>query len=238
MSTDLVAGDLRRRMVLALDVDDLVVAERLAKALAPWFATVKVGLELWAAAGPDAVAALRARGFEVMADLKLHDIPTTVGRTARVVGALGVRYLTLHAFGGAVMLQEGTRGLAHGAEEAGLPPPTALAVTVLTSDADAPAHVLPRRVETAMEAGCGGVVCAAADVASVKRLAPRFVAVVPGIRAPRGERHDQARAATPAAALAAGADLLVVGRAVTAHPDPPAAARALVAGLEPVAGGG
>src|SRR3954471_16037136 len=91
----------RDRLALALDVDDLVVALRLARDLAPWFGTAKVGLELFSAVGPDAVSALTDLGYDVFCDLKLHDIPTTVSKAARVLGSLGAGYLTLHASGGA-----------------------------------------------------------------------------------------------------------------------------------------
>ncbi|HEX9529642.1 MAG TPA: orotidine 5'-phosphate decarboxylase / HUMPS family protein, partial [Acidimicrobiales bacterium] len=94
--------------------------------------------------------------------------------------------------------------------------PVALAVTILTSDPSAPAHVLGNRVRVALEAGCGGLVCAASDIREAKQLAPRLVAVVPGIRPAGAAPDDQARIATPEAALAAGADLLVIGRSVTA----------------------
>ncbi|MEA2828062.1 MAG: orotidine-5-phosphate decarboxylase, partial [Actinomycetota bacterium] len=93
--------ELRDRLILALDVDDLVAALRLADQLRPWFGVAKVGLELFTAAGPDAVATITDAGFKVFLDLKLHDIPTTVRKSARVVGALGASYLTLHARAGA-----------------------------------------------------------------------------------------------------------------------------------------
>ena len=223
----------RGRLALALDVDDLVVATRLARQLAPWFGTAKVGLELFSAAGPEAIGALADLGFDVFLDVKLHDIPTTVTKAARVLGALGVRYLTLHATGGEVMLRAGVDGLAEGAAGAGLQAPIALAVTILTSDEGAPPHILPKRVAAAIEAGCGGIVCAAADVREAKQYGPRLFAAVPGIRTAGTDPDDQARAATPAMALAAGADLLVVGRAVTAAPDRAAAAAHLADSIVP-----
>ena len=222
----------RDRLALVLDVDDLVAALRLAHQLQPWFGVAKVGLELFSAAGPDAVSAVADAGFKVFLDLKLHDIPSTVRKAARVIGALGATYLTLHAQAGPVMLRAGVEGFLEGAEAAGLPKPVPLAVTILTSDADAPAHILGRRVAAAVEAGCGGLVLAADDVHEAKQLAPRLLAVVPGIRFASSDTHDQARPATPQHALAAGADLLVVGRAVTAAPDPTAAAQALTASLD------
>ena len=224
--------ELRNRLALALDVDDLVMATRLARELRPWFGVAKIGLELFAASGPDAVTTIAACGYRIFLDLKLHDIPTTVGRSARVLGALGARYLTLHAFGGVPMLRAGVEGLAEGAAGAGLEPPVALAVTILTSDAGAPPHVLGNRVRSAVEARCGGLVCAVDDVQEAKQLAPNLLAVVPGIRLAGTDANDQARAGTPARALAAGADLLVVGRAVTAAPDRAAAAAALVESLQ------
>lgn len=225
--------DIRDRLCLVLDVDDLVAALRLANQLQPWFGVAKVGLELFTAAGPDAVTSLADAGYKVFLDLKMHDIPTTVRKSARVVGALGVSYLTMHARSGPVMLRAGVEGLHEGAAAGGLPPPCALAVTILTSDGDAPEHILGSRVAAAVESGCGGVVVAAADVHEAKQLAPRLLAVVPGIRMPSGNAHDQARAATPSQAIDAGADLLVVGRAVTEAPDPAAAAAALVASITP-----
>ncbi len=229
---------IRSRLALALDVDDVVVALRLARELQPWFGVAKVGLELYTAAGPDAIGSLQALGYDVFLDLKLHDIPTTVGRAAAVVGAYGVRYLTLHAMGGVPMLRAGVEGLHRGAAQAGSERPTALAVTVLTSDADAPPHIVPKRVKVALEAGCDGLVCGAPDVADVRQLAPRLTVVVPGTRPAGVDTHDQARTDTPSAALAAGADLLVVGRAVTAAPDRSAAARSLVASLKGAGLGG
>lgn len=222
-----IPDEVRKRLALVLDVDDLVEATRMAREMQPWFGVVKVGLELFSATGPDAVVALADQGFTVFVDLKLCDIPTTVARAARVLGGLGAGYLTMHAFGGPEMLRAGADGLAEGAAAAGLPEPTSLAVTILTSDDTAPPHVLGNRVRNAMEGGCGGIVCAAADVAEAKRLAPRMVAVVPGIRLAGADADDQARAATPQVALAAGADLLVVGRTVTRAEDRAAAAAAV-----------
>jgi orotidine-5'-phosphate decarboxylase len=225
------ANSTRDHLVLALDVDDLVPAVRLARELQPWFATAKVGLELFTAAGPDVIGALLDLEYEVFLDLKLHDIPNTVNKAARVVGAYGVRYLTIHAMGGPVMLRAGVDGFLEGAAAAGLPEPVPLAVTVLTSDGDAPPHILPNRVGLAVEAGAGGIICAGTDVEVVSQIAPRLTIVVPGTRPEGAPTHDQARVTTPSAALAAGADLLVVGRAVTAADKPADAAASLVASL-------
>lgn len=215
----------RQSLALALDVEDLDAACRLADRLDPWFGIVKVGLELYTAAGPAAVDALARPGRQVFLDLKLHDIPTTVRRAARRVGRLGVGFLTLHAAGGADMIRAGVEGLTEGAGDGGHPPPVALGVTVLTSEPDASAF--PARLRAAVAGGCPGVVCSVGEVAAAKDAAPRLLTVVPGIRLPGGATHDQSRVGSPTAALEAGADILVVGRAVTGAPDPPRAAAEL-----------
>ena len=226
------APDARNRLAVALDMDDLVEAARMARELRPWFGVAKVGLELFSAAGPDAIIEMNDLGYRVFLDLKLHDIPTTVRKAARVIGAVGASYLTLHGAGGVPMLHAGVEGLADGAERAGLAPPIALAVTVLTSDETAPEHLLTGRVKAALESGCGGLVCGAPDLALVRELAPRLTKVVAGIRPKGAAANDQARTSTPEDAMAAGADLLVIGRAVTHDADPAAAAARVVGSLE------
>jgi orotidine-5'-phosphate decarboxylase len=226
-----VPPEVRGRLALALDVDDLIEAVRLARELSPWFGTMKVGLELYSAAGPEAVTVLTDLGVDVFCDLKLHDIPTTVGRAARVVGALGARYLTLHTAGGPTMVRAGVEGLREGAAGAGAPEPTALGVTVLTSETEASIHVVHQRVTAGLDGGCQGFVCAPPDVAAVRQLAPSALLVTPGIRPEGAPVDDQGRVATPREALDAGAGLLVVGRPVTRAEDPAAAARALAASL-------
>jgi len=223
--------DVRRRLAIVLDLDDLVAARRLAATLRPWFGVAKVGLELFSASGPDAIESMAALGYQVFADLKLHDIPHQVERASRVLGSLGASYVTMHASGGVDMLRAGVEGLHEGAERAGLDDPLALAVTVLTSDGGAPAHILPQRVATAIEAGCGGLVCAVDDLAEARAIGPHLTIVTPGIRPVGVPTHDQARTATPQEAFDAGSDLLVIGRAVTAAPDPVLAAAELVESL-------
>ncbi len=220
--------EVRARLCLALDTDDLVEAGRRARELGPWFGTIKVGLELFSSAGPAAVTTLQGLGLDVFVDLKLHDIPTTVNKAARVLGSLGVSYVTFHAHGGVDMLRAGVEGLREGAAAAGVPAPLALAVTVLTSDDTAPPHILPKRVEAAAEAGSDGLVCAVSDVAEVRDVAPGLFVATTGIRTSGDERHDQRRTATPGEALAGGADLLILGRTITHAEAPALAAAALV----------
>ena len=219
------ADEVRQRLALALDVDDLGEARRMAGALAPWIGVAKIGFELYAAAGPAAVTALRDDGFRVFLDAKLHDIPTTVGRASRVLGRLGLAYLNLHAAGGEAMLAAGVEGMAAGAAEAGVEGPVPIAVTVLTSDLDASSF--DARLQVAVAAGCRGVVCSVEELARVHAGAPGFVTIVPGVRLEGSDTDDQARVGRPGAVAAAGADLLVVGRTVTAAASPEDAARRL-----------
>src|SRR2546421_6157623 len=119
--------EVRDRLAVVLDVPDLDVAEQLAKEVAPWIGVAKVGFELFSAAGPEAIERMRALDLKVFADLKLYDIPTTVGRAARVLGRLGVHYLNFHAAGGVDMLRAAVEGLAEGARDAGHAPPVPIA---------------------------------------------------------------------------------------------------------------
>jgi orotidine-5'-phosphate decarboxylase len=215
--------DVRDRLAIALDVNDLDEAEAIAKEVAPWIGVAKVGLELYSACGPDAIARMRSLDLHVFADIKLHDIPTTVGRAARALGRQGVSFLNFHAAGGVAMLRAGVEGLAAGAADGGYESPRAIAVTVLTSDPDASAF--DTRLATAIEAGCDGVVCSLLEVERVHAARSDFVTIVPGVRFADGDVHDQARVGTPDAAARVGADILVIGRAVTAADDRRAAAQ-------------
>jgi orotidine-5'-phosphate decarboxylase len=218
-------GQARARLALALDVGDLAVAEAVARRLTRWFGIAKVGMELYAEAGPAAIDRMQALGFRVFADLKLYDIPTTVERAARALGRRGVEFLNFPAAGGEAMLRAGVAGLLEGARDGGRPAPTALAVTVLTSDPRT--ETFDERVDAAAAAGCGGVVCSAHEVGAVRARHARLATMVPGVRLPGGDHHDQARVATPADAVRAGADWIVVGRAVTGATDAEEAATAV-----------
>src|SRR5262245_1616648 len=215
--------DPRDRPVPALDVGRLAEAEAMAARVGETFGFVKVGLELYAEAGPAAFDRFHDLGYRVFADLKLHDIPNTVGRAATVLGRHGVDVLNFHAAGGVEMLRAGVDGLRAGALEAGHPPPIALGVTVLTSDPDASAF--EARLQTAITAGCDGVVCSAHEVAAATAAGTRTM--VPGIRPAGTDVNDQARVATPETAIGDGATWLVIGRAVTGAPDPAVAAAAV-----------
>ena len=211
------------RLALALDVAEPDEALALAAELAPWFPIAKVGLELFCRAGPVVVEQLASLDLAVFLDLKLHDIPTTCRRAAAALARLPLSYLTAHASGGETMLAAVVDGLAPS-------PALVLGVTVLTSEPAAPG-VVAARARAAAAAGCAGVVCAAGELAEVAQAAPGLLRVVPGLRPARAPSQDQLRVATPAEAAAGGADVLVVGRAVTGAADRRAAAAELAASL-------
>ena len=224
----------RKRLALALDLDDLVAATRMAKRLKPWFGVAKVGLELFAAAGPEAISAFTDMGYEVFLDLKLHDIPTTVRKASQVIGSLGVSYLTVHTSGGVEMLSAAVEGLKAGAEAVDVEPGKVLGVTILTSDVSAPREEFELRVGRAVEAGCGGLVCAVTDLVDASLLAPNLMKMVPGIRPVGSAADDQARIGTPSSAIEQGADVLVIGRAVTAAVEPELVSAAIHAEITPL----
>lgn len=226
------------RLAVALDTQDQAQAGAWACALAGRVGVAKIGLELFAAAGPPAVAAVRGSGLPVFLDLKLHDIPNTVAGAVRSASRLGVAMLTVHAAGGAAMVAAAREA----AEAAGTGRPMILAVTVLTSLSaadlaatgvdDDPAPQVLRLARLAVAAGADGLVCSPLEVAPLRAaLGPSVPLVVPGIRPSGSATDDQARVMTPAEAVAAGADWLVIGRPVTRAPDPAAAAEAIAASL-------
>ncbi len=221
-----------RRIVLPLDVATEAEARRLADGLAAHVGVLKIGLELFTAAGPSVLALGAAHQRDVFLDLKLHDIPETVDRAVAAAASHGVRYLTVHASGGATML----RRAAARAESSG-GKLTLLAVTVLTSiDAAELAEIGVTRplaehavalARLAWAQGIRGFVCSPLEVAAMRKEFPEATLVVPGVR-PRGtDAGDQRRVATPAEAIRAGADLLVIGRPIRDAADPAAAARAI-----------
>src|SRR3954453_5338376 len=216
-------ADVTAHLALGLDFDDPDHALARAKALRQWFGVAKVGYELYGASGPTVLVSLRDMGYSVFLDAKLHDIPHTVERGARVLARYGLGYLNVHAAGGVDMMRAAVTGATEGARDAGVAPPTLLAVTVLTSDADTSAF--DARLHATIDAGLGGVVCSAHEAALVKRAAPTFVTMVPGIRLAGASRDDQSRIATPGDAIRMGSDVIIAVRTVHNPPDPEAAAQ-------------
>jgi orotidine-5'-phosphate decarboxylase len=215
-------------LVVALDTSDEDRALDLAVRLADDVAYLKVGLELFVAAGPAVVERIGARA-PVFLDLKLHDIPITVERAARNAARLGPVLLTVHALGGPDMVRAAVAGAAQGASETGLDPPAILAVTVLSSVAGEDLASPASLAFEAEAAGARGAVVSGEDVAVVREaLGPLAMLVVPGIRPGGQPANDHVRVLSPGEALERGADLIVVGRPVTGSSDPSAAARAIL----------
>ena len=227
------------RIFVALDTPDRERARALARALAGKVGGFKVGLEAFVASGPSIVEEIRGEGLPVFLDLKLHDIPNTVAGAAGAATRTGASYLTVHALGGAAMIESAVAAC-RAAAPPGSDPPLVLAVTVLTSHDDAslrelglegpPSEAVARLAALARRAGAGGVVCSPLEIGAARAAYPGGVIVVPGIRpegALLGSGDDQARVATPRAALRAGADRIVVGRPITGAADPVAAAAAI-----------
>jgi orotidine-5'-phosphate decarboxylase len=225
-------AEIRDRLAVALDVGDLDAALAMARTVAPWFGVAKVGYELYGEAGPTAFARLHDLGFAVFCDLKLHDIPTTVERGAAALARHGVRLMNAHAAGGADMLRAFVAGAHAGARDVGLEPPVTLAVTVLTSDADA--SPFDARLALAHDTGCDGVVCSGLELDRVRAAGLR--SIVPGVRPSGAPVDDQSRIVTPGDAIGRGADWIVLGRAVTRAADPAAAAAAVAAEVGQVLG--
>ncbi|AXC14623.1 Orotidine 5'-phosphate decarboxylase [Acidisarcina polymorpha] len=223
----------RKKLIVALDFPTAPAALALLDRLegsCEWF---KVGLELYLNAGNGIVETILSRGHSVFLDLKLHDIPNTVGGAIRSVAPLGITMLTVHAFGGPAMLTAASDAAASSPN-----PLTLLAVTVLTSMdnfqlesigiTETPANQVLRLATVAQACGIPGFVCSPQEAAQLRARFPQNTIVSPGIRPSGAAKGDQARIATPANALAAGADYLVVGRPITQAADPAAAARAIL----------
>jgi orotidine-5'-phosphate decarboxylase len=225
----------RDKLIIALDVGTRAEAISLSLDLAPFAGWMKIGLQLFIAEGPEVVRAVRETGANVFLDLKLHDIPNTVARAVESAAQLDVGMLTLHLIGGAEMI----RAAAESAPNSLL----LLGVTVLTSannetlraagiNSDIP-HQVIRLAKLGSDNGVRGFVTAAHEAATIREsLGPEVKLIVPGIRPHGSKPNDQKRTMTPAEAIVAGADYLVVGRPITAASDPAAAAQKVLEELE------
>jgi orotidine-5'-phosphate decarboxylase len=232
-------ADARERLIVALDLPSAVQARQVVAAVGDSASIFKIGKQLFTAEGPQVVRDLVASGHEVFLDLKFHDIPNTVAGAVSAAAMLGVRMLTVHASGGLRMLQaavQTARDSRLGTRNSQL---AILAVTVLTSLNDEDLQEIGvsgrildqalRLAALARTAGCDGIVCSPREVRELRReLGAGFLIVTPGIRPAGDASGDQQRVMTPAEAIAAGASHIVVGRPITAAPDPAAAARRIV----------
>jgi orotidine-5'-phosphate decarboxylase len=238
-------------IILALDVSSAERALELARELAPVLGAVKIGSELFTAAGPEIVRDIRATGTKVFLDLKFHDIPNTVARAVAAAVELDVQMLTIHTSGGSEMMRAAEESTQNAAEKLGRTPPLVLGVTVLTSlDSNAIAevgcqanvgHQVERLAKLAAVSGLRGLVCSPLEVVNLRQFLPAEMRLVtPGIRPvdqfgtrpSDGEAaDDQKRTLTPKEALSAGANWLVIGRPIYGAPDPRAAAERILESL-------
>jgi len=233
-------ASVKDRLIVALDVETTAEAERMADRLQGLVTRFKIGSQLFTAAGPGAVETIQKRGAEVFLDLKFHDIPNTVAGAAREAARMGVMMFNVHASGGRAMMAAAAEGAATAARELGVRRPIVLAVTVLTSldrgalgrelgVADSvEGHVL-HLAALAAAAGLDGCVASPNEIRTLRTSrGPGWVIVTPGVRPAGSAAGDQSRIATPATAVTAGAHYLVVGRPITAAPDPARAAEAVL----------
>ena len=227
-----------RRIIVALDFPAAAPALEMASRLDAALCRVKVGKELFVAAGPSVVEALHKRGFEVFLDLKFHDIPNTVAGACRAAAGLGVWMVNVHASGGAAMMRAAREAMAAFAK-----PPLLIGVTVLTSLSDAElaaigyagsaAQNVERLARLAAASGLDGVVCSAEEASLLRReIGAGFVTVTPGIRLPGDAKGDQSRVVTPEIAVRQGAHYLVIGRPVTQAADPAATLKSIARSIE------
>ena len=233
------------KLIVALDVKTPNKALDLVRELRSVAVMFKVGSQLFTAAGPQIVRDIIALDTKVFLDLKFHDIPHQVAGAARSAAELGVTLFTIHASGGAEMMRRAVESVAEVAEQRGGVRSRILAISVLTSiDAailsqtgvtSTPEEQVLRLVRLAESAGCDGVVASPQEIESIRQTVPNpdFLIVTPGIRPAKDANADQKRVATPAAAIAAGASYLVVGRPITGAPDPLAAAHEIIGDMQP-----
>jgi len=230
-------AEVENPIIVALDLATAEQAVDLAEAVAPHVGGFKVGLGLLHGPGPGTIDALVRLGKPVFADAKLHDIPSQVAAAAYRLGTHGARWITAHVSGGPAMLEAAVEGLRKGA---GAAPAGVLGVTVLTSlgrgDLErigiqrTPGQLVGKMAKVASASGCEGVVCSPHELNVVRQAEASLLRVTPGIRAVAGG-DDQSRTASAEDAIRMGADLLVIGRPITAADDPAAAAAAIAASI-------
>jgi orotidine-5'-phosphate decarboxylase len=236
-------ASMRERLIVALDVDNLTQASALVRSLAGEVGMYKIGKQLFTHAGPQAVRLIQELGGEIFLDLKFHDIPNTVAKAAGEATRLGVKMFNVHASGSLEMMRQTVKEVQRVCRQEKRRRPIMLAVTVLTSlnqddlkrvgvNQKVAAQVVRLALLT-KEAGMDGVVASPHEVADIREACGRrFVIVTPGIRPAEANRNDQQRVMTPAEAVSAGVDYIVVGRPIIEAKDPIAAARAIVADME------
>ena len=223
--------EIRKKLVLALDVEDIEVAKKLVDELSPYIGTFKVGLQLFCGYGLEIVNYIKEKNSDFFLDVKLHDIPNTVEKASFNVIKNGANFFNVHATGGIEMMKAAKKGALEAAQKYGKKKPLVLAVTVLTSiNQDTLSNELSNTksvedfviqlAKNARVAGLDGVVASAKELKAIKReVGEDFIVLTPGIRPAWSATNDQQRIATPSSAINDGADFIVLGRAVTAASD-------------------
>jgi orotidine-5'-phosphate decarboxylase len=233
---------MRNPIILALDVPTAAQALKLAHELASSLGAIKIGSELFTAAGPEIVREIRALGLDVFLDLKFHDIPNTVAKAVAAAVQLDWQMLTIHTSGGSEMMRAAEKSAQETAARLSRPAPLVLGVTVLTSmDSNAVAevgcapnvaHQVDRLAKLAAASGLRGLVCSPLEVVELRRILPRdFQLITPGIRPADSASDDQKRTLTPKEAMDAGANWLVIGRPIYGAEDPRRAAEQILQSL-------
>jgi len=228
------------RLIVALDVADMTEVRSLVVALGGAVNYYKVGMQLFYSAGLECLTYLREQEKNIFLDLKMHDIPNTVAQGAASLTRLGVAMINVHADGGSTMMQTAAKNVAATADSLNIVRPKLIAVTVLTSmnaaewaslrHTDSITEQVVHLAKMAKQSGLDGVVASPQEAVSIREECGNdFIIVTPGVRPQGAALNDQSRVATPAAALKAGAHYLVIGRPITAAPDPLAAAQAILA---------
>ena len=233
----------KQRLIFALDVDEFAAAEKWVSQLHENVGLFKIGKQLFTKCGPQVVQMVRERGGEVFLDLKYHDIPNTVAKAGVEACKLGVKMFNVHALGGAEMMQKTVEEVDAYCASAGIERPIMLAVTILTSSTEETlrgvgierpvAEMVPRLAKLAKDAGFDGVVASPKEVELIRAACGEdFQIVTPGVRPSFAALDDQKRVTTPAAAIAAGATALVVGRPISSADNPLEAAGKILAEIE------
>jgi orotidine-5'-phosphate decarboxylase len=233
--------NMREKIIIALDVEDIITAKKFVKLLKSEVTFFKIGSQLFTAEGPDVVKMVKDEGCRIFLDLKFHDIPNTVKKAAESAVAMGVDIFNVHASGGSEMMRQAAGGAELASVKRGVPMPVVLAVTCLTSLNDDILHNelnIAKKIQDqvvhlallAQDAGLSGVVASPREIAFIRKACGKdFIILTPGIRPAWSQKGDQKRTMTPKEAVTAGADYIVIGRPVLESPDPQKALQNIVA---------
>ena len=232
-------AEVRKKLILALDLDDLSRVKNLVRQMGSLVGLFKIGHQLFTRHGPAAIKMVQDEGGKVFLDLKYHDIPNTIKSAIEAAVSLNITMLNLHALGGKAMMSAAVKSAQSAAKKDSSPPPILLGVTLLTSllESDLFEMGITSTIQTevqrlaclAYQAGIDGVVASPREISFIRDVLPHdFIVVTPGVRLKNSPRHDQKRSLTPREALQAGADYLVVGRPILQAPDPIKAANRIL----------